>query len=109
MFDDWDAIVAADRALTDALAGLSRRGQAAARSADDNIDALVRDVFGYGDVQTKGFAEELTERLPNVDAGDGIKEKGSRIEIIHPLDDPDVAKDVIVDPNAVYGYKPKSG
>ena len=109
MFDDWDAIVAADRALTDALAGLSRRGQAAARSADDNIDALVRDVFGYGDVQTKGFAEELTERLPNVDAGDGIKEKGSRIEIIHPLDDPDVAKDVIVDPNAVYGYKPKPG
>ena len=44
-----------------------------------------------------------------MDAGDGIKEKGSRIEIIHPLDDPDVAKDVIVDPNAVYGYKPKPG
>ena len=72
MFDDWDAIVAADRALTDALAGLSRRGKSAARSADDNIDAIIRDVFGYGDAQKKGITEELTEDLLNADASDRI-------------------------------------
>ena len=54
MFDDWDAIVAADRALTDALAGLSRRGLSAARSADDNVDAIIRDVFGYDNGKTRG-------------------------------------------------------
>ena len=28
---------------------------------------------------------------------------------INPLDDPKIAKDVVADPNAVYGYKPKQG
>mgnify|MGYP005801284515 CR=1 FL=1 len=38
----------------------------------DNIDALIRDVFGYGDAQKKGITEELTEDLLNADASDRI-------------------------------------
>ncbi|MDF2871216.1 MAG: ADP-ribosylating toxin-like protein [Anaerocolumna sp.] len=34
---------------------------------------------------------------------------GSSGSKINPLDDPNIAKDVVTDPNAVYGYKPKEG
>lgn len=42
------------------------------RSADDNIDAIIRDVFGYGDAKKEGITEELTEDLLNADASDRI-------------------------------------
>ena len=51
------------------------------RSADDNVDAIIRDVFGYDEPKVKGIAEKAVDRLPNTDTYGRIKGSGNRVEI----------------------------
>ena len=86
-----------------------------------NIDALLKmstifDVFTLGTAAVakltgkkvwKEVGEEVGEKIFLKEGGKEFSEKV--IKVTNPLDDPKIAKDVIADSNAVYGYRPKPG
>ena len=55
----------------------------------------------------KEVGEEVGEKIFLKEGGKEFSEKV--IKVTNPLDDPKIAKDVIADSNAVYGYRPKPG
>ena len=72
-----------------------------------SLDDIAR--FGAKSVEAKGInrVKDLTKKL--LGKVDDVGDAGSKTKVWNPLDDPKVAKDIIADSNAVYGYRPKPG
>ena len=93
-------------------------GKEVAKEVGEELgEKAVKEVAGEtAEKVIKEMTEKTTEKMSKEavkDTVDGVaevtKKAGNSIEKINPLRDPKIAKDVIEDPNAVYGYKPKPG